>query len=320
MQAGGVSSRVLKAGVRKRTVEFVNIAAKTTTARGKRYLTQDAFARQVASGLLTVNDEELDASGSVKRALVESERYVESDAALVNRILGREVGAKQNILVFNDEAHLAYRIRREDADPYADADDQLEVEEFDKEATIWVDGLDRIHKLRGINFCVDLSATPYYLGRVSQDANRPFPWVVSVRSHLNYVVADTKVWEQSAAYIIDTHPAVRTFVKNAGLGFSVPYIHNGRPHDYIPDFIVRLVDGTNVIVETKGFDELAGVKAAAAARWVAAVNADGSFGRWDYVIARQVAAVRTALDARDGGPESLGQKASPPGERFVRKQ
>ncbi len=27
--------------------------------------------------------------------------------------------------------------------------------------------------------CVDLSATPYYLARVGQDANRPFPWVVS---------------------------------------------------------------------------------------------------------------------------------------------
>ena len=44
---------------------------------------------------------------------------------------------------------------------------------------MWVDGLDRIHKHRDINLCVDLSATPYYLGRVGQDANRPFPWVVS---------------------------------------------------------------------------------------------------------------------------------------------
>ena len=42
-----------------------------------------------------------------------------------------------------------------------------------------IDGLDRIHKYRGINRCIDLSATPYYLGRVGQDANRPFPWVVS---------------------------------------------------------------------------------------------------------------------------------------------
>jgi type III restriction enzyme len=112
---------------------------------------------------------------------VESERYVESDTALINRVLGRDVGGKQNILVFNDEAHHAYRIRRLEPDP--DEEDLIgetpEIDEFYKEATVWVEGLDRIHKLRGINFCVDLSATPYYLGRVGQDANRPFPWVVS---------------------------------------------------------------------------------------------------------------------------------------------
>jgi type III restriction enzyme len=38
-------------------------------------------------------------------------------------------------------------------------------------------------------------------------------------------------------------------------------------------------------LETKGHDELAEVKVAAAYRWVDAVNAEGSFGRWDYAIA-----------------------------------
>src|SRR5438445_1838248 len=81
----------------------------------------------------------------------------------------------------NDEAHHAYRIRRaeaeeDEADLYGEQED---VEEFFKEATVWVEGLDRIHKLRGINFCVDLSATPYFLGRVGQDTNKTFPWVVS---------------------------------------------------------------------------------------------------------------------------------------------
>ena len=81
----------------------------------------------------------------------------------------------------NDEAHHAYRIRRAEPDEneedlFGEEDDG---EEFYREATVWVDGLDRIHKHRGINQCIDLSATPYYLGRVGQDANRPFPWVVS---------------------------------------------------------------------------------------------------------------------------------------------
>jgi type III restriction enzyme len=44
---------------------------------------------------------------------------------------------------------------------------------------VWVEGLDRIHRLRGVNVCVDLSATPYFLGRMGADTNRIFPWVVS---------------------------------------------------------------------------------------------------------------------------------------------
>ena len=53
-------------------------------------------------------------------------------------------------------------------------------------------------------------------------------------------------------------------------------------HDYVPDFLVRLKDvpGRTIILETKGFDPLAEVKASAAARWVNAVNAEGSHGRW----------------------------------------
>jgi type III restriction enzyme len=119
-----------------------------------------------------------------------------------------------------------------------------------------------------------------------------------VKSHVNYVVADTTKWEQQAAYIIDTHPSVQAFVKNAGLGFGIPYIHNGQPHDYVPDFIVRLKTDshTHLIVETKGFDDLTDVKTAATHRWVAAVNADGRMGTWHYVVARKVDEVRRALD------------------------
>jgi predicted nucleotidyltransferase len=37
-----------------------------------------------------------------------------------------------------------------------------------------------------------------------------------------------------------------------------------------------------LILEIKGYDPLARVKVAAAHRWVAAVNADGTYGRWAY--------------------------------------
>jgi type III restriction enzyme len=119
-----------------------------------------------------------------------------------------------------------------------------------------------------------------------------------MRSHVNYVVADTKKWEQEAAYHIDTHGAVDAFVKNAGLGFAIPYLHNSQAHDYVPDFIIRLRTEpvVHLILETKGFDDLADVKAAAAQRWVAAVNADGQFGRWQYEMARAMPRVRAILE------------------------
>jgi len=87
-------------------------------------------------------------------------------------------------------------------------------------------------------------------------------------------------------------------VKNAGLGFAIPYLHNGQPHDYQPDFIIRLrgSERRHMILETKGFDPLEQVKAAAAQRWVAAVNADGQFGKWEYHIARHPTQVRAVLD------------------------
>jgi type III restriction enzyme len=172
-QAAGTGGKVIKAGVRVIRRETVVIGSKTTKARGKRYLTPEALASLEAAGKLRVTDRSHEAEGKVE---IEAEDYVESDAAVVNRVIGREVGGKQNILVFNDEAHHAYRIRQPEN---GEEEEEGDEEQFFKEATVWVDGLDRVNSQRGINFCVDLSATPYFLGRVGQETNRTFPWVVS---------------------------------------------------------------------------------------------------------------------------------------------
>jgi type III restriction enzyme len=122
------------------------------------------------------------------------------------------------------------------------------------------------------------------------------------RSHVNFIVADTARWEQSAAYVLDTHPLVDAFVKNAGLGFAVPYLHNGQVHDYLPDFIVRLraAPPRHLILETKGFDPLEAVKRAAAERWARAVTADGVHGTWSYVMVKQVADIAAAVASVPG--------------------
>jgi type III restriction enzyme len=175
MSAG---SKVQKNGVREPVRATIKIGPKTTSGRAGRYMTEEALAIAVDRGAHILEDRR----PAKPEVVLEETRYVESDAKLMQRLLGREVGGKQNILILNDEAHHAYRIRAAPASEAEDDSEQLDedrAEELAYEATVWVDGLDRIHKNRRINFCVDLSATPYYLARAGEDTNRIFPWVVS---------------------------------------------------------------------------------------------------------------------------------------------
>jgi type III restriction enzyme len=62
----------------------------------------------------------------------------------------------------------------------------------------------------------------------------------TVKSHVNYVVADTEEWEQGVAKRLEQMPEVLAYVKNQNLGFTIPYEHQGISRQYIPDFIVKL--------------------------------------------------------------------------------
>jgi type III restriction enzyme len=121
-----------------------------------------------------------------------------------------------------------------------------------------------------------------------------------IRSHVNLVVHDRVNWEQTATYHLDKHPMVRAFVKNQGLNFTVPYLHNGQPREYVPDFVARLAfPGEEYLVtELKGadWDGLTEVKMQAAERWCAAINATGEFGRWRYLLAMKVGELVRSLD------------------------
>lgn len=130
------------------------------------------------------------------------------------------------------------------------------------------------------------------------------------RSHLNYAVADTEKWEQSAAFYLDTDEHVVAFVKNFNLGFALPYAFKAETREYLPDFLVRVrKDGREVgtlILETKGYDPAATAKIEGAHRWVAAVNADGSHGRWAYRIVYSPGIVPAALES------AASELANPP--------
>ncbi len=181
----GQPGKVVKTGRRVTVHEKVFIGPKTQTARGKRYLTEEDLRKQHALGLLTIRNEIRDKDGKLKQVAIVSEKYIETDASIIRRVIEPELGKTQNILIFNDEAHHAYRLRNaEDNDGgnrIGDFFDEEEgAEDYYREATVWVEGLDRVQTLRGINFCVDFSATPYFLGsRAGRDKNRIFPWTIT---------------------------------------------------------------------------------------------------------------------------------------------
>ncbi|MCU0784453.1 MAG: DEAD/DEAH box helicase family protein, partial [Verrucomicrobia bacterium] len=79
------------------------------------------------------------------------------------------------LMVLNDEGHHAYRPAPLGEDEKLTPEEKKEREE----ATVWVSGLDKINAACGIEFCVDLSATPFYIGGSGYPEGSPFPWIVS---------------------------------------------------------------------------------------------------------------------------------------------
>ena len=99
----------------------------------------------------------------------------ESDEAYVRRVLGKLAGFK-DLVIINDEAHHAYRQRAEVKVSKKEAEELgIDLEE----ATRWIEGLDRIHKMRRITRCYELSATPFAPSGKTSTESALFDWVIS---------------------------------------------------------------------------------------------------------------------------------------------
>jgi type III restriction enzyme len=113
------------------------------------------------------------------------------------------------------------------------------------------------------------------------------PCVGTVKSPINQVAADTGSWEQAAAFRLEASTLVTSYARNDHLDFVIPYESNGVARSYPPDFLVRLTDGSTLVLEIKGYeDEDARVRQQAARRWVAAVNHWGKLGSWRFHVCR----------------------------------
>ena len=107
------------------------------------------------------------------------------------------------------------------------------------------------------------------------------------RSHVNQVVLDTETWERSASFRLEQSQVVDYYVRNDHLGLSIPYEYTGVSHNFEPDFIVRLKNEVNLILEIKGFEtDKEHAKYAGAERWVSAVNNWGQLGQWAFHVCR----------------------------------
>jgi len=130
----------------------------------------------------------------------------------------------------------------------------------------------------------------------------------TTKSEVSHVTLDGQggnTWEQILALHCELNADVAAYAKNDRLGLTIPYVHQGRTHAYLPDFLVRLRRGTGedfdrtLVVEVSGGQKSPGptkVKAQTARdSWCVAVNNHGGFGRWGYVEVTSMAGVKGRL-------------------------
>ena len=109
------------------------------------------------------------------RSVDKRKRWEISGKAYVSEVLGVMKNTR-NILVINDEAHHAWRINLDDVGKNKRVSSNTDTVE---EATVWIGGLDKIHKQIGILRCFDLSATPYTPSGKRTEEESLFNWIVS---------------------------------------------------------------------------------------------------------------------------------------------
>jgi len=128
------------------------------------------------------------------------------------------------------------------------------------------------------------------------------PCEPTLKSHINFCVFDTH-WEASEAFELDRNDNVDAWVKNDHLGFEILYIFKGIVQKYRPDFIIRLKNGSHLVLEVKGQDtQQDRTKREFLDEWVRAVNSHGGFGKWQWAVSTHPSDVAGILQEAVGCP------------------
>jgi type III restriction enzyme len=125
------------------------------------------------------------------------------------------------------------------------------------------------------------------------------------RCHVNWVIFDSD-WEAELCRVAESHPRVRAYVKNHGLGFEVPYRYGPESRQYRPDFIVLVDDGhgpddlLRLVVEIKGYrrEDAKEKKSTTEIYWVPGVNRLKEHGRWAFAEFTDVFQIESDFQAK----------------------
>ena len=94
-------------------------------------------------------------------------------------------------------------------------------------------------------------------------------------------------WEAFTINELDRSSDVLAWIKIDQIGFKIKYYYESKPHLYQPDFIIKLHDGSNIILEIKGKgknDTQNKAKWKSMEEWINAVNTEERFGKWQFKV------------------------------------
>jgi len=180
-----------------------------------------------------------DSEEQIKKRRSVDKRGVKSDEAYTREVLGGMAGAR-NLLVINDEAHHAWRINWEAEGKYLRMRD---LKDSAREATVWIGGLDRLHRSRGILTCYDFSATPFTPSGKKSTEEALFGWIVSDFG-LNDAIESGLVKTPRVVVRDDAVPDAKTYKSRLYHIYNDPDVKDdlnrrAQPEEPLPDLVLN---------------------------------------------------------------------------------
>jgi len=180
-----------------------------------------------------------DSEEQIRKRRSVDKRGVKSDEAYTREVLGEMANAR-NLLVLNDEAHHAWRVNWEAEGKYLRARD---LKDSAEEATVWIGGLDRLHRSRGILTCYDFSATPFTPSGKKSSEEALFGWIVSDFG-LNDAIESGLVKTPRVVVRDDAVPDAKTYKSRLYHIYNDPDVKDdlnrrANPEEPLPDLVLN---------------------------------------------------------------------------------